>query len=259
MNLPSNKYSINSRIVSGTPQLYPNDSVLLCDTSSAGVTINLPVIPANYWNTTWKLYVIDNSNNAGTNNIVVNAGSGQKINNASSVTISTNNGYGIIRICGNNDFLFESSAGSGGGITTITGTDTATADTTVTPISGGFDIKVDVIPSAPTQLSAEITFVSQIGDVLTLTVNGNIIGGAPAAYEWKIPTRLGASGSNIIMGETADIPIITTGGTTDTVSIQSAAGSTPSHVFMGLISCKITDTLGRITYAYYFSVLNTPI
>ena len=63
MALFSTPYPNPSRVVSGTPQLYADDVVLLCNTTSSAVTINLDQIPANYWNTTWKLYVVDNSDN----------------------------------------------------------------------------------------------------------------------------------------------------------------------------------------------------
>lgn len=101
----STKYPNNSRIVSGTPQLYNDDSILLCNTSGAPVIINLLDIPSNKWNTTWKLYVVDNSNNAGVNNITINAGVGQTINGAASVTINISGGSAFIRITKNGGFL----------------------------------------------------------------------------------------------------------------------------------------------------------
>lgn len=107
MELNSTKYPNNSRTVSGTPTIYRDDVVLLCDTSSAPVVINLLEIPDDHWNTNWKLYIVDESNNAGTNNITINAGSGQLINNAASLTISTNNGYCVVRINANDRYVAE--------------------------------------------------------------------------------------------------------------------------------------------------------
>ena len=101
----STKYPNNSRIVSGTPQLYNDDSILLCDTSGAPVIINLLDIPLNKWNTTWKLYVVDNNNNASVNNITINAGAGQTINGAANVTINISGGSAFIRITKNGGFL----------------------------------------------------------------------------------------------------------------------------------------------------------
>lgn len=101
----STPYPNNVRVVSGTPQLYNDDSILLCNTSAGPVVINLLDIPVNKWNTTWKLYVIDNSNNAAVNNITINAGAGQTINGAASVTINISGGGAFIRILNNATFL----------------------------------------------------------------------------------------------------------------------------------------------------------
>jgi hypothetical protein len=113
----STKYPNNSRVVSGTPQLYNDDSILLCNTSGAPVTINLLSIPAGKWNTTWKLYVCDNSNNASVNNITINAGAGQLINGAASVTINVSGGSALIRITDNTKFVstFSYAAALGNG------------------------------------------------------------------------------------------------------------------------------------------------
>ena len=90
MAMFSTKYPNNSRTVTGTPQLYNDDVILNCDTSTGAVIINLLEIPANFWNTQWRLYIIDSGNNASVNNITINAGSGQTINGSSSLVVSTN-------------------------------------------------------------------------------------------------------------------------------------------------------------------------
>jgi len=105
MSMYSTIYQNPSRIVTGTPVLNNDDVVLYCDTSAGAVTINLLDIPNNYWLTTWKLYVVDYSNNAATNNITINAGSGQTINAVSSVVIDKNGGSAIVRISGNTTFV----------------------------------------------------------------------------------------------------------------------------------------------------------
>jgi hypothetical protein len=107
MSLPSQLYPNPSRIVTGTPIIYNDDVVLYCNTSSGAVTINLLDIPNDYWNSQYKLYVVDYSNNASTNNITINAGSGQTINATSSVTINTNGGSAIVRISGNTTYVCE--------------------------------------------------------------------------------------------------------------------------------------------------------
>jgi hypothetical protein len=113
----STTYQNNQRIVSGNVPVFNDDVVLLCNTSTAAVTINLSEISANYWNTTWKLYVNDNSNNAATNNITINAGSGQTINGLSSLTINTNGGQALIRVSSNSSFIAELSSGGGSSLT----------------------------------------------------------------------------------------------------------------------------------------------
>lgn len=104
MELNTTYYNNNSRIVTGTPIIYQDDVILLCDTSTGPVTINLLQIPDNEWLTTYKLYVIDNSSNASVNNITINAGIGQTINNQSSFVLSTDGECVIVRIVGNSQY-----------------------------------------------------------------------------------------------------------------------------------------------------------
>jgi len=114
MPLSSTKYENPSRIVAGTVQLYPSDCVLYCNTSLAAVNMTLLEIPANYWETTWQLYVIDASSNSATNNITINAPSGFTINGAASVVINVNGGAGKITITSNTKFLAQFSYSTGG-------------------------------------------------------------------------------------------------------------------------------------------------
>jgi hypothetical protein len=124
MALNSTPYPNISRVVSGAAILFPNDSIILCNTSSAPVTMTLQEIPANNWQTTWKLYVLDNSNNAGTFSITINAPSGYTINNASSLVINTNGGGVVITIASNTAFFGQvSPLPSGGG--TVAASNTA--------------------------------------------------------------------------------------------------------------------------------------
>ena len=107
MSMYEQQYQNPSRIVTGTPVLTNNDVVLYCDTSTGAVTINLLDIPNDYWMTTWKLYVVDYSNNASTNNIRINAGTGQTINAQPDVVLNVNGGSCIVRISGNTTFVCE--------------------------------------------------------------------------------------------------------------------------------------------------------
>jgi hypothetical protein len=111
----ANKYPNTSRTVSGATAVYNTDSILEVNTTSVAATINLGAIAQGYWNTTWKLYVVDKSNNASVNNITINAGAGQTINGASSLVISTNGAGCLIRILNNTAFIVTLTAGGGGG------------------------------------------------------------------------------------------------------------------------------------------------
>lgn len=115
MALYSNKYPNTVRTVVGTAALFPDDMIVLCDTSSGAVNLTLLEIPQNYWNTLWKLYVLDNNNNAATNNITITAPAGQSINLTSSVVINTNGGGYVFEISGNGSYLGTPTSGGGGG------------------------------------------------------------------------------------------------------------------------------------------------
>jgi len=142
--LPSTKFINVSRIVTGTVNVEDSDQVLNCDTTSGAVTVNLKQIPANYWSTLYRLYVKDYGNNAATNNITIVAPTGFKINGASSLVISTNGAAGAVQITTNTDYLCTIGASSGA-LTTLTVTDTATVDLTLTAIPGGYNLQADTI------------------------------------------------------------------------------------------------------------------
>ena len=102
----STKYPNNSRTISGTSNVInKDDTILLCNTSSGAVAVTIDEIPSGYWDTNYKLYVSDYSNNAGTNNITINAPSGFTINNASSLVIATNGGSVLIQIASNTAYV----------------------------------------------------------------------------------------------------------------------------------------------------------
>ena len=146
MSLPATKYPTNMRVVTGTPTIYNDDVVLLCDTSAGAVTINLLDIPNGYWSTQYKLYVIDNSNNAGTNNITINAGTGQTINGASSVTISSNGGQYLVRISSNTTYIgeYNGCCAQGVEIHLVTNAQLLSAISGATLVQGDFYLVTDV-------------------------------------------------------------------------------------------------------------------
>jgi hypothetical protein len=115
MALNSTYYPNNQRVIAGTATLYQSDCVLLCDTSLAAVSFTLLEIPSDYWETTWKLYVVDNSGNSATNNITINAPTGYTINGSSSLVINSNGGVCVVTVSSNTKFLGVLSYTTGGG------------------------------------------------------------------------------------------------------------------------------------------------
>ena len=102
----STKYANNSRAISGTSNVInKDDTILLCNTTSGAVAVTIGEIPNGFWDTNYKLYISDYSNNAGTNNITINAPSGFTINNASSLVISTNGGSVLIQIASSTAYV----------------------------------------------------------------------------------------------------------------------------------------------------------
>lgn len=133
MALFDTKYANTSRIVTGTPQLYNDDVILLCDTSTGPVRITLLDIPAGKWSTQWKLYVFDISNNASVNNITILANGAQLINTQSSVVLNTNGAGAMVRIVADDNFLgslLYQPTGGGGGVSSVTGLNTDNTDPT---------------------------------------------------------------------------------------------------------------------------------
>ena len=104
-NLPATNYPTTQRIVSGVVPVYPDDVVLNCNTSTSSVTIELAEIPADFFSTQYKLYVVDYSNNSSVNNITIVAGAGQTINGAPTMVISTNGGAVVFMISNNTSYV----------------------------------------------------------------------------------------------------------------------------------------------------------
>jgi len=111
----STTFANNSRVVAGDVALFNDDVILLCDTFTIPTTINLQQISWDYWNTTYKIYVVDNSNKAGTNNITIVAGPGQTINGQPQIVINTNGGVALVRISSNSTYIATLSSQGGGG------------------------------------------------------------------------------------------------------------------------------------------------
>jgi hypothetical protein len=98
--------------------VFDNDVVLLCDTSLSTVNLTLLEIVADRFSTQYKLYIVDKSNNAGTNNITITAPIGFTVNNSSVAVINVNNGVAVITISSNTTYnaQFNYTVGGGGAI-----------------------------------------------------------------------------------------------------------------------------------------------
>ena len=120
MSLNSTKYpNIIRTVKSGEYPVMPDDSVILVDTTfdTSSIlhttTLDLNTIPANYWDTQYKLYVSDIGNSAATYPITILAPTGFLINGAQTITINVNNGGVLIRILNNTNYIAEYSYGGG--------------------------------------------------------------------------------------------------------------------------------------------------
>jgi hypothetical protein len=185
----ANKYPNTSRTVSGTASVFNTDSILEVDTSTVAATINLDTIASGYWNTTWKLYIFDKSNNASNRNITINAGTGQTINGSTSLVINQNGGGVLIRVISNTKFLGSLTIVSSTGITlTTTGSSGAATlvgstlnipiysgggATTIIPLTNGDLLALinsnTVVPSQLYQVTDAILNTGDLGVILTGT------------------------------------------------------------------------------------------
>ena len=95
-------FSTNIRTISGLVNFVAQDDyVILCNTSTGAVQIELPVIPPNFWSAQWRISIVDASFNASVNPITITAPTGYSINGQNSASI-VSNGAGYVIIVSNN-------------------------------------------------------------------------------------------------------------------------------------------------------------
>jgi hypothetical protein len=196
MQLYSTTYKNQFRIVSGTLTINNDDCILYCDTSSGAVTINLIDIPSNFWSTQYKLYVVDNSNNAGSNNITINAPTGFTINGSASLILSINGESAIVRVSGNTTYIAEISNSNataipfegtnwsfvyGNGSHTANATQLQNAYTTAktktpngSPLSATNRFTI-IVGSGYYSFSSNLVMDAQYIDIVSLTGNADVV------------------------------------------------------------------------------------
>ena len=172
-SLFSTKYPNNSRVVSGTATIYRDDVVLLCDTSSAPVIINLFDIPDGFWSTQWKLYIVDNSNNASTNSITINAGGVQNINDASSLVLNVNGTSAVVQIVSDDKFIgnLTTISGGSGGYDTIQEEGVSLTQRTTLDVLGKFATASDTGSKTQVEINPIIESITNANFLAGITAN----------------------------------------------------------------------------------------
>lgn len=212
--LSTQKYSNTTRTITGLGNdIYPNDVIILCNTTPGPVSIDLQEIPANFWNTNYKLYIVDVNNNAGTNNITINAPAGYTINNNPNLIISVNGARGVITISSNTSYNCELNYSSAGGSLTIQ------------------DEGVNV--SSPCSLINFVgNYVTAVGPSpnATVTINPNIVSLTYAAFvalstgNNLVPGQFYSISNSIFTNSVVEtVPIIVQAVTNNSISLNGSA------------------------------------
>lgn len=158
MILNSTKYKNPQRTISGLLNAVSNaDTIILCDTSLGAVAIELLEIPFDQWSTTYKVFIVDSFNNAGTNNITITAPAGFTINNQPSLVISTNGGSVTVSVASNTGYLGSGSSGGGNLIQILN------ENVVITPAVSSIDF-VGLLVNA-----------TAVGSAVTVTINSNLV------------------------------------------------------------------------------------
>jgi len=239
-----------SRIVAGTAVLFPNDSILLCNTTSAPVSMTLLEIPSGYFQTTWKLYILDNSNNAATNNITINAPSGYKINNANSVVINVNGGGCVVTISSDTTYLGTLNYSAGG-------SSVAASNTGGTIVANCTNFKFDTSNFTVTNPSGTIAGVA-MADTGWVNLNGfGYYTGTAASF---IP-QVRVIGKQVMFRGTVYVPlangsgVLVPFGSIDAYNSQNAFASTYQGVGGG---CTVSND-GSLTFNQNTSIIPTSV
>jgi hypothetical protein len=221
MSLYAQEFPNNIRTVSGLINAIKQDDVTLeCNTLVGPVGIQLMDIPANYWSTQWKLYIVDKNNNASVNNITVTAPLGYLINGASSFVINSNNASLLIRITSNTNFVGQYSVTAGGGVTnganvgiglgqvfknlasTILNFKTIKAGANITITNGVDEVTIDASGGGTTQYlyaKKKLDNILTVYFPINLAPTYSVVSGTVAqAYDSKVES--GVTGFDLVSG-----------------------------------------------------------
>jgi hypothetical protein len=219
VGLYEQKYQNNIRTVAGLVNVIKQDDVTLeCNTLAGAVAIQLIDIPANFWSTQWKLYVVDKNNNASVNNITVTAPVGFLINGAGSFVINSNGASLLIRVTSNTNFVGQYSVVAGGGGTVTNGANvglgvgqifknlvgtilnfkTLLAGGNISLTNNADDVTINALTSylyAKKALNAAVTYVP-VGAAGTYSITG---GQQMNTFDSKVES--GVTGFDLLTGE----------------------------------------------------------
>jgi hypothetical protein len=205
------KYANNIRKVSGLGVfVFQDDVTLNCNTSLGAVSINLLEIPADFWSTTYKLYVNDADNNASVNNITINAPAGYTINNAASIVINTNGGGVLIRVTNNTTYMAtaNSTGGGGGGYNTIQDEGVALPQRTIMNFIGAGVTASDVGGKTQVDITGGIIDITNAAMLALIAANTVIKG-----QYYRITDVINADLGVVVQGVTPyNISVFSTGG-----------------------------------------------
>ena len=214
MILGGQKYPNTTRTISGLLNIvYDNDVVLLCDTTAGAVQLELAQIPAGFWNSQYKLYVVDKSGNASVNNITIKAPTGFTVNNASTFVLNVNNGTAIIRIANNTNYMVGLGYGAGAGSIVVQDEGTTIAPNASTLNFVGAGVNATAVGNVVTVNIAGTAPVTVTNAQLLTLISGNTV----LPNTWYL-----VSDAIFTFTTVENVPILVQGVTTNSVSLSGS-------------------------------------
>lgn len=198
------KYKNTTRTIAGAINVvFQTDVVLLCDTSLGIVDLTLLEIPQGNFSTQYKLYVVDKSNNASTNNITIKAPTGFTVNNSATAVINVNGGVAVLTISSNKTYnvSYNYTIGGGGGNPLIIkneGTQITPSATSidfvgapVTATAVGNDVTVTIVDNGGHPIAIENEGTQITPDVAKINFTGSIVNATAVGNDVTVDITLG--------------------------------------------------------------------